>query len=41
MLHIGVVFLVFGVFLFGAGLLPNDVSGVGPPAGVLHFFSNE
>lgn len=27
MLHIGVVFLVFGVFLLGAGLLPNDVSG--------------
>lgn len=31
MLHIGVVFLVFGVFLLGAGLLPNDVSGVGTP----------
>lgn len=30
MLHIGVVFLVFGVFLLGAGLLPNDVSGVTP-----------
>lgn len=29
MLHIGVVFLVFGVFLLGAGLLPNDMSGVG------------
>lgn len=29
MLHIGVVFLVFGVFLLGAGILPNDVSGVG------------
>lgn len=28
MLHIGVVFLVFGIFLFGAGLLPNDVSGI-------------
>lgn len=26
MLHIGVVFLVFGVFLLGAGLLPNDMS---------------
>lgn len=31
MLHIGVVFLVFGVFLSGAGLLPNDVSGIGIP----------
>lgn len=29
MLHIGVVFLVFGIFLFGAGLLPHDISGVG------------
>lgn len=29
MLHIGVVFLVFGVFLLGAGILPNDLSGVG------------
>lgn len=28
MLHVGVVFLVFGVFLLGAGLLPNDFSGV-------------
>lgn len=28
MLHIGVVFLVFGIFLLGAGLLPNDLSGV-------------
>lgn len=24
MLHIGVVFLVFGVFLLGAGLIPDD-----------------
>lgn len=31
MLHIGVVFVVFGIFLLGAGLLPNDVSGVGAP----------
>lgn len=31
MLHIGVVFLVFGIFLVGAGLLPNDVSGIGVP----------
>lgn len=31
MLHIGVVFLVFGIFLLGAGVLPNDVSGVGAP----------
>lgn len=29
MLHIGVVFLVFGIFLLGAGLLPTDVSGMG------------
>lgn len=26
MLHIGVVFLVFGVFLLGAGLIPDDAS---------------
>jgi len=26
MLHIGVVFVVFGVFLLGAGLIPDDVS---------------
>jgi hypothetical protein len=26
MLHIGVVFLVFGVFLLGAGLIPDDVT---------------
>lgn len=26
MLHIGVVFLVFGVFLLGAGILPDDIS---------------
>lgn len=31
MLHVGVVFLVFGIFLLGAGLLPNDVSGIGVP----------
>ena len=31
MLHIGVVFVVFGIFLLGAGLLPNDLSGVGTP----------
>lgn len=24
MLHIGVVFLVFGIFLLGAGILPDD-----------------
>lgn len=35
MLHIGVVFLVFGVFLLGAGLLPNDFSGVN--VGKSHF----
>lgn len=29
MLHIGVVFLVFGIFLLGAGLLPTDMSGMG------------
>lgn len=28
MLHIGVVFLVFGVFLVGAGLIPDDASAV-------------
>lgn len=26
MLHIGVVFIVFGVFLLGAGLIPDDIS---------------
>lgn len=26
MLHIGVVFVVFGIFLLGAGLIPDDVS---------------
>lgn len=26
MLHIGVVFLVFGVFLLGAGLIPDDAT---------------
>ena len=26
MLHIGVVFVVFGVFLLGAGLIPDDPS---------------
>lgn len=26
MLHIGVVFMVFGVFLLGAGLIPDDAS---------------
>lgn len=36
MLHIGVVFLVFGIFLLGAGLLPNDVSGVGSPGKLSH-----
>lgn len=39
MLHIGVVFLVFGIFLLGAGLLPNDVSGVNVGK-ILIFFSN-
>lgn len=24
MLHIGVVFIVFGVFLLGAGIIPDD-----------------
>uniref|UniRef100_A0A336LHC7 CSON005241 protein n=1 Tax=Culicoides sonorensis TaxID=179676 RepID=A0A336LHC7_CULSO len=28
MLHIGVVFLVFGVFLVGAGLIPDDAAAV-------------
>lgn len=28
MLHIGVVFLVFGVFLVGAGLIPDDATAV-------------
>lgn len=28
MLHIGVVFLVFGVFLVGAGLIPDDATKV-------------
>jgi uncharacterized membrane protein len=26
MLHIGVVFVVFGIFLVGAGIIPDDVS---------------
>lgn len=26
MLHIGVVFVVFGTFLIGAGILPDDMS---------------
>ena len=26
MLHIGVVFVVFGIFLMGAGLIPDDVT---------------
>lgn len=26
MLHIGVVFVVFGIFLLGAGILPDDIS---------------
>lgn len=26
MLHIGVVFAVFGIFLIGAGILPDDMS---------------
>lgn len=26
MLHIGVVFVVFGTFLVGAGILPDDMS---------------
>lgn len=36
MLHIGVVFLVFGVFLLGAGLLPNDISGVSGSGKLTH-----
>lgn len=38
MLHIGVVFLVFGIFLLGAGLLPNDMSGVN--VGKAHFYNS-
>lgn len=26
MLHIGVVFVVFGIFLIGAGVLPDDIT---------------
>ena len=26
MLHIGVVFVVFGIFLIGAGILPDDMA---------------
>lgn len=26
MLHIGVVFVVFGIFLIGSGILPDDIS---------------
>lgn len=37
MLHIGVVFFVFGVFLLGAGLLPNDMSGVNVGKAILQF----
>lgn len=36
MLHIGVVFLVFGIFLLGAGLLPNDMSGVNVGKALFH-----
>lgn len=28
MLHIGVVFVVFGVFLMGAGLIPDDATAM-------------
>jgi hypothetical protein len=26
MLHIGVVFIVFGLFLVGAGIIPDDIT---------------
>lgn len=41
MLHIGVVFLVLGIFLLGAGILPEDITEWNDPSAWGHGWWNE